>query len=357
MAGELARIETASTQLTVDQVISRLESVQELTRRAMIPNVDYGVIPGTGSKPTLLKAGAEKLCLLFRFAPKYRTAKTMSPDGHMTVDSTCQIISLDETFLGEATAICTTRESKYAWRRAERQCPRCGKAAIIKGKEEYGGGWLCFKKKGGCGATFGDNDASIVSQKTGRVANDDLPDSYNTVIRIAEKRAYLAAVRLVTGCSSIFDEEIPAVNEGEGHPEPSQEKTVPAKLTEPPQLDSAMKAKFDSLLVAAATVADLEAAWLATPAEYRTPELVEVAKKCKSAIIGAVKIDKAVAEGQAAIGREPNIGEFNEQYRAILELEEPLRGKLLAIYNAHAEKCRLGWDDVANGWILLPEVK
>lgn len=31
-------------------------------------------------------------------------------------------------------------------------CPECGKSkAVIKGKEEYGGGWLCFKKKGGCG--------------------------------------------------------------------------------------------------------------------------------------------------------------------------------------------------------------
>ena len=35
-------------------------------------------------------------------------------------------------------------------------CPKCGKSAIIKGKAEYGGGWLCFGKKGGCGAKFTD---------------------------------------------------------------------------------------------------------------------------------------------------------------------------------------------------------
>lgn len=35
-------------------------------------------------------------------------------------------------------------------------CPVCGVAAIIKGREEYGGGWLCFKKKGGCGAKWPD---------------------------------------------------------------------------------------------------------------------------------------------------------------------------------------------------------
>lgn len=34
-------------------------------------------------------------------------------------------------------------------------CPQCGKtAAVIKGKEEFGGGWLCFAKKGGCGARW-----------------------------------------------------------------------------------------------------------------------------------------------------------------------------------------------------------
>jgi len=34
-------------------------------------------------------------------------------------------------------------------------CPRCGVVgSIIKGKAEYGGGYLCFKKKGGCGAKF-----------------------------------------------------------------------------------------------------------------------------------------------------------------------------------------------------------
>lgn len=40
-------------------------------------------------------------------------------------------------------------------------CPVCGVVgAIIKGKPEYGGGWLCFQKKGGCGAKF-QNDPTL----------------------------------------------------------------------------------------------------------------------------------------------------------------------------------------------------
>lgn len=34
-------------------------------------------------------------------------------------------------------------------------CPRCGVVgSIIQGRPEYGGGWLCYKKKNGCGAKF-----------------------------------------------------------------------------------------------------------------------------------------------------------------------------------------------------------
>lgn len=40
-------------------------------------------------------------------------------------------------------------------------CPNCGKDAIIKGREEYGGGWLCYKAKGGCGARFTIDPATI----------------------------------------------------------------------------------------------------------------------------------------------------------------------------------------------------
>jgi len=206
MSTDLQVIEE-STELSVDSVLGRLDKIQELMRRAMIPGVDYGVIPGTKGKPTLLKPGAEKLAVMFKFSPAYNTTKTFSPDGHLTVESTCKILDANEHFLGEASAICSTRESKYAYRNASRKCPICGKEAIIKGKEEYGGGFVCFKKKDGCGAKFADNDHQITQQEIGRVANPDVADSYNTVIRIAEKRSFLAAIRLVTGASALFDEE------------------------------------------------------------------------------------------------------------------------------------------------------
>jgi len=33
-------------------------------------------------------------------------------------------------------------------------CPACGADAIIKSKAEWGGGWVCYKKRGGCGVKW-----------------------------------------------------------------------------------------------------------------------------------------------------------------------------------------------------------
>jgi len=49
-----------------------------------------------------------------------------------------------------------TERMKQDDQRSEIVCPDCGSgASVIKGKAEYGGGYLCFKKKGGCGSKWG----------------------------------------------------------------------------------------------------------------------------------------------------------------------------------------------------------
>ena len=48
---------------------------------------------------------------------------------------------------------------------------------MIKGKEEFGGGWLCWRKKNGCGAKFPDGDQRIEGQEVGEIENPDLPDN------------------------------------------------------------------------------------------------------------------------------------------------------------------------------------
>lgn len=194
--------------LTLTDVKGQVNLIQEIMRGVMKVNEHYGVIPGTGTKPTLLKPGAEKLCLTFRLAPTYAIEQLKDGD-HLTVLSTCTLTHIPSgQVYGAGMGSCSTREGKYAYRSASRKCPECGKEAIIKGKEEYGGGWVCFKKKDGCGAKFDDNDEAITSQAAGKIPNDNLPDTYNTVLKMSNKRALVAAVLNVTAASDIFTQDI-----------------------------------------------------------------------------------------------------------------------------------------------------
>lgn len=57
-------------------------------------------------------------------------------------------------------------------------CPKCGReGTVIKGKAEFGGGYLCWKKEGGCGAKFADNDAEIIAQIDGKPAPAAAPQT------------------------------------------------------------------------------------------------------------------------------------------------------------------------------------
>lgn len=192
----------------------QIQMVQHAMSECMVKDTHYGVIPGCGDKPTLLKPGAEKLCFMFRLAPKYRIEMENLGNGHREYRITCELSSIQTgTFVGEGVGSASTMEAKYRYRQAERVCPACGKPCIIKGKKEYDktggdGGWLCFKKKGGCGATFGDAAKEITEQQVGRMENPDIADCYNSCLKIAKKRASVDATLTATAASDIFAQDL-----------------------------------------------------------------------------------------------------------------------------------------------------
>lgn len=191
-----------------EELVERLDVIKQAMTTAMTAGVDYGVIPGTGSKPTLLKPGAEKLGVLFQLDVQLENTKTWDGD-HLTVESRATVYHAPTgARLGFGEGMCSTRERKYGKRRQDRSCPACGAATIIKGKAEYGGGWLCFKKKGGCGAKYRDGDQAIEAQAVGEIDNPDLPDVWNTCVKMAEKRARVDAVLAVTGASALFTQDV-----------------------------------------------------------------------------------------------------------------------------------------------------
>jgi hypothetical protein len=195
--------------LTVGGVMEQIRAIQDVMSQAMHEGEHYGKIPGCGDKPALLKAGAEKLGLMFRLAPEFEVTAIDLADNHKEFRIICTLkhIQTGETW-GQGVGSCSTMESKYRYRPSSRKCPACGAEAIIKGKAEFGGGWVCFKKKGGCGAKFSDEAKDIVSQTDGRIENPDIADTYNTVLKMAKKRAHVDAIITATSASDIFTQDV-----------------------------------------------------------------------------------------------------------------------------------------------------
>jgi hypothetical protein len=165
--------------------------IREIQRSLMQRDVDYGVMPGTNDKLVLFKSGAEGLCNMYQLVPTYEVQRVVG-DGvkepHLTYVVTCKLHPGNESAPAAASGVgsCNTWEDKYRYRKAERLCPRCGGPFIIKGKAEYGGGWVCLKARGGCGAKFQTGDAEIERQRGGKIENADpfsldncvTPDTY-----------------------------------------------------------------------------------------------------------------------------------------------------------------------------------
>ncbi|HNX81940.1 MAG TPA: hypothetical protein PKL77_07320 [Candidatus Omnitrophota bacterium] len=254
MSGEMVVLENDG-QLPVQTVREQVNAIQDLMKEVMKENEHYGVIPGTNGKPSLLKAGAEKLGFMFRLAASYEITEKAHDMGHVEFIVRCKITHIESgRYLGEGVGSASTLESKYRYRKAAKVCPSCGGEFIIKGKEEYGGGWICYKAKGGCGAKFADNDLSITSQG-GRVENTDIADCYNTVLKMAKKRAHVDAMLTVTAASDIFTQDIEDYGGIEpitkiDTPEPSASQSAEAKPVSKPATDAPQRQQSSGSVVA-----------------------------------------------------------------------------------------------------------
>ena len=205
--------------------IEAINRFQGLVHQFMVEGQDYGVIPGT-SKPSLLKPGAEKITKLLSLADTYELVDTVEDWDKPLFRYLVKCVLLhDNQVISEGMGECNSLEAKYRWREARKRCPECGAESIIKGKEQYGGGWLCFTKKGGCGAKWADGDEVIESQATGQVPNDDIFSLVNTVLKMAEKRALVDAALHAGRLSNVFTQDIEDI----AFDQPAAYKPDPAK--------------------------------------------------------------------------------------------------------------------------------
>lgn len=183
---------------SVQEVIDRVKAVNELYKAVMQKDQHYGEIVA-GKKPTLLKAGAEKICAMFSLSPKTEKMEMRElGGGHREVTITIGLIHRRSgEFWGDGSGSCSTMESKYRWRdklQAVRPVPKEywseKNPAYLDGMKarKVDGQWmLCIAE---------------------REENPDIADIFNTVLKMAEKRALVSAVLKATGVSDIFTQDI-----------------------------------------------------------------------------------------------------------------------------------------------------
>lgn len=289
--------------LTPKQFTDRENLIAEL-RDMLVKDVDYGVIPGT-EKPTLLLPGAQKVCAYFGYVPKYDNDPGCIEDWNggrfgeplFYYRITC-VLTKDEKRVGEGIGSCNSWESKYRFRwvkaddvpstlSLEDLPTRAGTTsefafavdkAETSGKygksPEYWQRWQAaidsgearrIKRKTSTGKEM---DAWEMGDALYQVPNEKFPDTINTVLKMAKKRAYIDATLSATGLSQYFTQDVEDLNtegiETGGHPvgtqaaadhvrdqslaktKPSTRPADPSEELDPPELKAILNRLYSS---------------------------------------------------------------------------------------------------------------
>lgn len=169
--------------MSAEQIHAQVQLIQRVMLTEMQDGVHYGTIPGCGDKPALLKAGAEKLCMTFRLAPKY-DIEDLGIDGERRYLIRAKLYTIKHgLFLGEGVGEASTQEEKYAWQ----------KASDVEYDEQLDPSRRRVKH-------YKDTD-----QKQVRV---NISDRSNTVLKMGKKRALVDAVLTVTAASDMFSQDL-----------------------------------------------------------------------------------------------------------------------------------------------------
>lgn len=234
----------------LNELKARAGMVADIKRQIMQKDVHYGVVPGCGTKPTLLKNGAELLCMAFKLAPDAKVEIADLGNGHREYTVTTTLTSIvTGTPIATGLGSCSTMESKYRYRGTE--LVPTGKpvpSAYWKDRDQslLGGKNFVAKKD--------ENGSWRIFQKGDRkVENPDIADVYNTVLKMASKRSLVDATLKATGGSCEFTQDIEDMGTAAAEEadyqvmdEPTQQP-APKKATKKGS-DDEQKAKFVSMM-------------------------------------------------------------------------------------------------------------
>ena len=181
--------------LTAVQVKAQVQLIQQVMESVMIKDVHYGTIPGT-PKPTLFKAGSEKILATFRIAAYPKEIEDLSTCDEIRYRVKVHGLSMDgQQLIGVGIGECSSSEGKYKWR-----SPVCDEEFKETPEDKKR---LVWKK--------GSGDKPNYQQKQIRTNPSDVA---NTILKMAKKRAQIDMTLTATGASDVFDQDLEELPEG-----------------------------------------------------------------------------------------------------------------------------------------------
>jgi hypothetical protein len=217
----LARITDAEFIERMKSLRLGLDRFDMMMREVLEPGVDLMTIEGV-PKPILTLSGAEKICFVARLVPSFIVERSIgsppeSPAIHYVIRCNLHLGNDGGPVVAQGVGSANSHEKKYRWRNAEKKCPACSViGAVVKSKfdakpgTEFAGTkpWFCWKKKGGCGAEFAEDDTRITGQTLGMVENADPYDLDNTLLKMGKKRALVDAAKTATASSGRVTQDL-----------------------------------------------------------------------------------------------------------------------------------------------------
>jgi len=226
--------------MELEQAVSRHNYLVQLAGSVMVEGLHFGTIPGT-AKPTLYKPGAEMLTTVFGLTPRFETIKEVEQweglEPFFYYWMRCRLYHRDQ-LVGEADGSCNSREARYRWRwvneddvsaaldktKLQKRGGRISEFSFAVDKAETTGKygkpeeyWQRFRdaieagtaakvrKPTAKGAVY---DAWEIDSTVYRVPNEDIYSQVNTILKMAEKRALVAAVLVTVNASEFFTQDM-----------------------------------------------------------------------------------------------------------------------------------------------------
>lgn len=180
---------------TVRHQLQTVREFQATVRELFIQGHDFGVIPGTGAKPTLLKPGAEKLAKLLGLADEYEIVSSVEdwdrPLFRYLIR--CRLVRMDSgATVSQGLGECNSMESRYRWRWAwagDLSKEQRDLLRAIPGRARK------LNTRRGESEQF-------------RVENDDIYSQVNTLLKMAKKRALVDAALSAGRLSDLFTQDL-----------------------------------------------------------------------------------------------------------------------------------------------------